>query len=204
MSKIKLSTICGLLALFGAAAAQATTLEEIAQKNRELQVLKADLEIAKKKSEIKLAVEGKQEGSIASSAGTSGVPLPKASPVKAAESLDADIAIKSISGDVANPKVEFTVNGEEVASVTKGGSIARGWRLASVDGRTVVIEQVGKNGRRGATKNLYLPEGTTTAGVTRYDSPASNGGGSAYGMPTMPSMPGLAMPPLPGAGAGGR
>jgi hypothetical protein len=206
MSKTKLTALCGALALVGAGLAHAGTLEDIAQKNRELQVLKVDVEIAKKKSELKLAIEGKAEGQVATAPANSGsMPGVVAKPAagRVPDAVDADIAIKSISGDVSNPTVEFTVDGEDVASVTKGGSITRNWKLVSVDGRTVVIEQAAKKGRKGTTRTLYLTKGTTSAGVTRYDTATNGAPGTGVAMPAMPSMPNMpsmSMPPLPGGG----
>jgi hypothetical protein len=190
-----------ILALVAAASASAITLEEFSAKNRELLTLKTDLEIVKKKQEIKKETDGKSDSVSAKAPSSTSMPmmgqLNQSMPVQPIFSNEqSGLALKSISGDVANPQVEFTYNGAELPEVTKGRTIVDGWRLVSVEGRTVVVERASSGKRKAESKTIYLAGASSSEGMSRYDGasvtaaqPQRSALSPTSSLPSLPAMP---------------
>jgi hypothetical protein len=188
MSKNKLAS--GLMAVlvgFLAGSAGAQTLSDLSQKNRELLILKADIELAKKRNELKSEQLGKpakdaagagQQGSplgigandsAGGNRGTLPVPPAPRKVVMQPQSDPSALSLKAVYGDENNPLVEFTYNGEDRPALRQGDMVLPSWRLRAVNGRVAVIEHLGKGGKAIGTKTLMLPSTSTPAPVSRYD-----------------------------------
>lgn len=131
----------------------ATTLDQLAKKNNELLGLKADLEIAKTKSELQKLKPISNMG-----IGSNETVLPSRSikpskPVKASLSAAIDdVDFIGAGGDSINPVAKFIVGNSTI--LRKQGEIINGWTLIRITANEVIFTKLGKGETH--QKSIYL------------------------------------------------
>lgn len=146
MSSIAISLIVGGFS-------HATTLDQLAKKNGELLGLKADLEIAKTKSELQKLKPGSNMGIGASETLIQPKVIRANKPVKASLSAAIDdVEFIGAGGDSINPVGKFIVGNATI--LRRQGEIINGWSLVRITANEVTLTKLEKGETH--QKSIYL------------------------------------------------
>lgn len=142
------------LAVFVGGAAQATTLEQLAKKNSELLELKADLEIAKTRSELqKLRPGSSAIGISPNEVVIQPKKLKAEKPFKVSVSAEIDeVEFIGAGGDSANPTGKFIVGNSTI--LRRQGETINGWLLVKITANEANFTKLDKGETR--QKSIYL------------------------------------------------
>jgi len=141
------------ISLIVAGISQATTLDQLAKKNGELLGLKADLEIAKTKSELQKLRPGSNMGIGASETLIQPKAIKVNKPVKASLSAAIDdVEFIGAGGDSINPVGKFIVGNATI--LRKQGEIINGWSLVRITANEVTLTKLEKGETH--QKSIYL------------------------------------------------